>query len=370
MWQPAKLGRLSEFLWSSLPFDWHGASLSLAGNLGPFLLGAIAVGLLVVPPPDDALPWRTSLGWWRETPRRRAHLFVMLWLLAILAGATALPELNYFFRIRYGILPMVPVCVLLASVLGWFEQGRTAIPRWLWAVGVVLFVAQMAVSVDRSVRYRREFARVEVGVDQAYAWVAKYFPQDDLFLMPDFLAYDYHLDAPKAILLRRRVAGMAEVMESERSGRATVLSWQGPTTPLLRDAAQFSGCNGSLFDRFFGCSPGLTIHAMRYIGGAAAPVADASKVEAQVLLDRSFAACRQRQPRDCIKFAQEALRLSPGFAEAYNNIAAAYEDLGLWDEAISAAQEAIRLKPDFQLARNNLAWSESQKKAHAGPPAH
>jgi tetratricopeptide (TPR) repeat protein len=60
--------------------------------------------------------------------------------------------------------------------------------------------------------------------------------------------------------------------------------------------------------------------------------------------------------------AREALKLRPDYPEAYNNIAAAYETMHKWDEAIAAAKEAIRLKPDFQLAKNNLAWSISQKK--------
>jgi len=62
-----------------------------------------------------------------------------------------------------------------------------------------------------------------------------------------------------------------------------------------------------------------------------------------------------------IEDARQALRLKPDFAEAYNNIAAACEELHQWDQAIAAAQAALRLKPDFQLARNNLAWAQAQK---------
>lgn len=60
--------------------------------------------------------------------------------------------------------------------------------------------------------------------------------------------------------------------------------------------------------------------------------------------------------------ARAALRLRPDYAEAYNNIAAAYNSMHKWDDAIAAAETAVRLKPDFQLARNNLAWAEGQKK--------
>ncbi len=64
--------------------------------------------------------------------------------------------------------------------------------------------------------------------------------------------------------------------------------------------------------------------------------------------------------RECIDAAQQALRLNPKYAEAYNNIAAAWNALGRYDEGIRAAEEALRLKPDFELARNNLAWAKSQ----------
>jgi tetratricopeptide (TPR) repeat protein len=63
-----------------------------------------------------------------------------------------------------------------------------------------------------------------------------------------------------------------------------------------------------------------------------------------------------------IAVAQKALGLRPDYAEAYNNIAAAYASMKKWDEAIAAAREALRLKPDFALARNNLAWAESEKR--------
>jgi tetratricopeptide (TPR) repeat protein len=71
--------------------------------------------------------------------------------------------------------------------------------------------------------------------------------------------------------------------------------------------------------------------------------------------------CQNGRYNDCISAAKQVLRLRPGYAEAYNNIAAGYESMGRWDEAVAAAQEAIRLRPDFQLARNNLAYALSQR---------
>lgn len=65
---------------------------------------------------------------------------------------------------------------------------------------------------------------------------------------------------------------------------------------------------------------------------------------------------------DSVQAAQQALKLQPKYAAAYNNIAAAHAQLRNWDRAIEAAQAALKIQPDFQLARNNLAWAESQKK--------
>jgi tetratricopeptide (TPR) repeat protein len=64
---------------------------------------------------------------------------------------------------------------------------------------------------------------------------------------------------------------------------------------------------------------------------------------------------------ESIGAAQTALRVKPDYAEAYNNIGAAYAALRLWDPAIQADQQAIQLEPGMQLARNNLAWAVRQK---------
>jgi tetratricopeptide (TPR) repeat protein len=87
-------------------------------------------------------------------------------------------------------------------------------------------------------------------------------------------------------------------------------------------------------------------------------VTDGQAVDA---LNRSLAYYRQGRFDDAMDAARGAIALRPGFAEAYNNLAAAYASKGMWDEAIRAAEEAIRLKPDFQLAKNNLAWARAEK---------
>ena len=62
-----------------------------------------------------------------------------------------------------------------------------------------------------------------------------------------------------------------------------------------------------------------------------------------------------------INAAQEALKLKPDYAPAYNNICAAYNNLAKYDEGIAACQEALKLDPEFQLAKNNLQWALAAK---------
>ncbi len=81
----------------------------------------------------------------------------------------------------------------------------------------------------------------------------------------------------------------------------------------------------------------------------------------ETLLNLSLAAYQRNDFQSCIRFAQLALQQRRDYAEAYNNLIAAYNSLGRWDEAIAAGRQALRIKPDYQLARNNLLWAETQK---------
>jgi tetratricopeptide (TPR) repeat protein len=85
----------------------------------------------------------------------------------------------------------------------------------------------------------------------------------------------------------------------------------------------------------------------------------------QRFLALSLASYQARRFRECIAFAEEALKLRPDYPEAYNNIAAGHLALAEWDAAIAAAEQALKLKPDFALARGNLDYARAQKSARA-----
>jgi protein O-mannosyl-transferase len=66
---------------------------------------------------------------------------------------------------------------------------------------------------------------------------------------------------------------------------------------------------------------------------------------------------------ESIEASRLALDRRPGYAEAWNNIGAAYNKLGRYEEAVTACEQALRYKSDFELARNNLQYARERLKA-------
>jgi len=81
-------------------------------------------------------------------------------------------------------------------------------------------------------------------------------------------------------------------------------------------------------------------------------------------LDLSLQHYREERYVESIAASRAALKLRPNYAEAWNNIGAAYNKLGRYDEAAAACEQALLYKPDFELARNNLQYA----RARAKPP--
>ena len=64
---------------------------------------------------------------------------------------------------------------------------------------------------------------------------------------------------------------------------------------------------------------------------------------------------------DCIDACNHALILRPGYDLAYNNICAANNKLGHYDEAIAAARIGLQVNPQNIILRNNLAEAIAKK---------
>ncbi len=90
-----------------------------------------------------------------------------------------------------------------------------------------------------------------------------------------------------------------------------------------------------------------------------------TKTSTESLLTLSLHRYREKRFRETIAACEIALALKPDYAEAWNNIGAAYNELGEYTKAASACEQAIRLRPDFALARNNLQLAQTKLEAAA-----
>ncbi len=78
-------------------------------------------------------------------------------------------------------------------------------------------------------------------------------------------------------------------------------------------------------------------------------------------MQRSLAFAQAHRYQECIDAAREALKITPNYVEAYNNLGYCSGGLGKFDEGVQYLNEALRLRPDYQLARGNLAWIQGEK---------
>jgi len=71
----------------------------------------------------------------------------------------------------------------------------------------------------------------------------------------------------------------------------------------------------------------------------------------------------QGQLTEAISSYQQAIKLQPGFAEAYNGLGSAYQEQGNLKETIASCREAIGLRLGFAEAYNSLG-SAYQEQGH------
>lgn len=97
------------------------------------------------------------------------------------------------------------------------------------------------------------------------------------------------------------------------------------------------------------------------------PNATPSVMNAAQWINLSLQQYRAAQYAQSIVSAQNALKVDPSSAEAWNNIGAANGAMQQWDAAIRDEQRALQLKPDLTIAQNNLRLYTQQKTAGTHP---
>lgn len=266
MWQPASFDRLKDFLISAYSLNLRAwlvePTLSLSANVGLVLVGLLVFFGFTIEGLD-------KVAWLRlKTPVDRARLFCLIWFGAMLVAVSPLPALNYTFRIRYGILPLIPATLLLSWGLGLFFEGSRAKgrPRWVFALGLAVLSAQAAISLARSTKFRHDLGQVMIAVDRVYEHVDKHFPNAKLALLPDFRPYDYRPTMGTAIRERSWLKSNEE-LRSFKPLETYVISWNASLWEELELIEAFPGCRSTtILDHLLPCEEGRGTFLMRYIG--------------------------------------------------------------------------------------------------------
>jgi len=266
MWQPASFHRWWAFVWRTE--DWttleavRGSTIALAGLLGPFLLLPLLGFLVWRAEALDKVQWKRI-----STTEDRARVFALVWFAAVMAAVSSLPELNYTFRVRYGILHMVPMSLLLAWAFGLFVTSKDRLPKWAAVVLIGGMIIQTGINADRSIAYRRDMGQVIVSVDQVYEQINRDHPTAKLALFPDFRAYDYRPDAAKVFTEKVSLGSTDDLPKNFEPMNTVAVSWNPSLWEQVEQIGMFSGCrSSSIFDRIFPCPVGTGTYLMRFIG--------------------------------------------------------------------------------------------------------
>jgi protein O-mannosyl-transferase len=91
-----------------------------------------------------------------------------------------------------------------------------------------------------------------------------------------------------------------------------------------------------------------------------AQIAASRPATAEFYLTQSLEFYQTERYEDSIASCKAALSLRANYAEAWNNIGAAFNRLGQYSLAADACEKALRLKPGYELAANNLRFAQKR----------
>jgi protein O-mannosyl-transferase len=357
---------------------------------GPFSTDAIAGYLFVAA--LLAAAWRAS-----RTREGRPAAFGILWFLLALVPTSAMPlaEVANDHRMFFAF-PGLALAVFWTLRLGLFrETARLTVNRgWVRAAAAGMALALVAAAAgtrERNAVWRTEeslwrdvtvksprngrglmnYGLVFMGRGQ-YTTALDYFERA-LAYTPNYWTLETNIGIADGALGRaaeaerhfRRAMALAPEQSDPNYFYGRWLNAAGRTAESAAQLETAIRKNRLAFD----ARDLLRKVQSREGGQASAPdrTADRRAPTPESLLEQSDRYYRTGDYTACIAAAREAIALKPDFPEAYNNIAAGYNSLRMWDQGIQAAAEAVRLNPNYQLARNNLLWAMAQKRqAKAG----
>lgn len=95
------------------------------------------------------------------------------------------------------------------------------------------------------------------------------------------------------------------------------------------------------------------IGALLFVGVIAAPVAADERAEAKDQVKFGIKVAQLGLWREALAHWERAIKLDPGYAPAYNNLAIGYEQQGDFEKARNAYQKALELNPNNQYIKQN-----------------
>ncbi|MDA9563811.1 tetratricopeptide repeat protein [Flavobacteriales bacterium] len=87
----------------------------------------------------------------------------------------------------------------------------------------------------------------------------------------------------------------------------------------------------------------------------------ANKDVAIRLLEQGLHHYQSKNYKKSIELTKKSLALDPTNATAFNNLCAAYNELGMWEQAIEACEHALEINSEMKIAKNNLDWAKKNQ---------